>query len=136
MSARQSADVPRALCLARRQLEQWRRRQSGRKRLPQEIWAEAVVLAREHGINKTARTLGLKYDSLKKRVERTAPEESGSEAARREFLELLPRPTTAPSPEGMIEWEEAGGVKRRMHVKGIGISDLVSLARLLRSGPA
>jgi hypothetical protein len=30
MRRRQSADVPQALCLARREIEQWRQRQSGR----------------------------------------------------------------------------------------------------------
>jgi hypothetical protein len=134
MSTRQSADVPVVLSATRRQLEHWRSRQSGRKRLPQELWAKAVALAREHGINQTARALGLKYDSLKKRVERTAPEESGPEAARGEFLELLPRPTTASSIECTIEWEDPGGTTMRMHVKGATMADLASFAGGLRSG--
>jgi hypothetical protein len=56
MSTRQPADVPVALSITRRQFEQWRRRQHGRKRLPKELWETAVALAREHGINQTART--------------------------------------------------------------------------------
>jgi len=134
MSTKRSTDVPAALSTARRQLDRWRSRQSGRKRLPQELWAKAVALAREHGINQTARALGLKYDSLKKRVERTVTEGSGSEAARGAFLELLPRPTTASSIECTIEWEEPGGTTMRMHVKGATMADLASFAGGFRSG--
>ena len=136
MSTRRSADVPVALSATRRQLEQWRNRQSGRKRLPQELWAKAVALAREHGLNKTARTLDLKYDSLKKHRATAAPGEGDPGKTKPDFLGLLPGGMMSPSPEGTIEWEDAGGVKMRMHVKGIGIPDLVSFARLVRSGLA
>jgi hypothetical protein len=71
MSTRQPAGVPRALSTARRQLTQWRRRQHGRKRLPKELWEMAVALAREHGVHRTARTLGLKYESLQKHLATT-----------------------------------------------------------------
>ena len=136
MSTRQSANVPVTLSTARRQLDQWRRRQHGRKRLPQELWETAVGLAREHGINKTAHILGLKYDSLKKRVEGAAQDTRDPGRAKPEFIELLPGGLTCPSPECLIEWEDGHGGKMRMHVKGIGVPDLVSFARLFRSGPA
>jgi hypothetical protein len=93
-----------------------------------------VALARKHGINRTARTLGLKYDSLKKHVEATAPGASGT--ARPEFMELLPREMMPSSIECMIEWEESSGGKMRMHVKGASMADLASLARGLRDGRA
>jgi hypothetical protein len=136
MSTRQPADVPRALSTTRRQFEQWRRRQHGRKRLPKELWETAVGLAREHGINKTAHILGLKYDSLKKRVEGAAQDARDPGRAKPDFIELLPGGLTSPSPECTIEWEDGHGGKMRMHVKGIGVPDLVSFARLFRSDPA
>ena len=137
MSTRQPANVPRALSTARRQFEQWRRRQHGRKRLPKELWEKAVALAREHGINQTARTLGLKYDSLQKHLEGAASD-AGDRGKPKppDFLELLPGGLTSPSPECTIEWEDGSGGKRRLHVKGIGVPDLVSFARLFRSDPA
>jgi len=136
MNARPPANVPRPLSLARRQLDQWRSRQQGRKRLPHELWSKAVALAREHGINKTARTLGLKYDSLKKHLEATPPGASGRGKARSEFIELLPRAMMPSSLECLIEWEEGDGRKMRMQVKGLGVADLVSFARGLRDGRA
>jgi hypothetical protein len=136
MRRKQSADIPRALCLARRELEQWRRRQSGRKRLPRELWAKAVALAREHGVNRTARTLGLKYGSLKTQLEAACSEAPDAGKARPEFIELLPRQMRPPSVECMIEWEDGSGVKLRMHVQGVGMADLVSFARVFRDGRA
>jgi hypothetical protein len=96
-----------------------------------------VVLAREHGINKTARTLGLKYDSLKKHLAAAAAGEGDpGQAKPPDFLEFLPGGLTSPSPECTIEWEDTGGTKIRMHLKGIGVPDLVAFARLIRSGLA
>lgn len=43
-----------------------------------------------------------------------------------EFLELLPRPRTSPSTKCTIEWKDADGVKTRMHVKGVGMAELLA----------
>jgi len=136
MRRRQSADMAPALGLARREFEQWRRRRSGRKRLPRELWEKAVALAREHGINRTARTLGLKYASLKKHLEVAPPEASGPGTTRPEFIELLPREMMPSSLECTIELENASGGKMRMHVKGASMADLASFARGFRDGRA
>ena len=136
MRTRPTPKVPGPLSRARRQFEQWRNRQHGRKRLPPELWARAVTLAQAYVLNRTARILGLKYDSLQKHLETVASAASDPGKARAEFLELLPRPMSPSSIECTFEWEEAGGVKTRMQVKGIGIPDLVSLARLFRDGRA
>lgn len=104
--------------------------------MPRELWSQAVALAQEHGINKTARTLGLKYESLKKHLEAASPGASGPGEAGPEFLELLPR-EMMPSPlECTIELEDSRGGKMRMHVKGASIADLASLARGFRDGQA
>jgi hypothetical protein len=136
MRTRSSPKVPGPLSRARRQFEQWRNRQHGRKRLPPELWAKAVTLAQAYGLNRTAGVLGLKHDSLKKHLETVASDASDPGKAQAEFLELLPHPMN-PSPlECVIELEEAGGVTTRMQIKGVGLLDLVSLARLFRDGRA
>jgi hypothetical protein len=93
-----------------------------------------VTLAQAYGLNRTARILGLKHDSLKKHVETVATD--ASDPGKTEFLELLPHPMSPSSIECILEWEEAGGVKTRMQIKGVGLPDLVSLARLFRDGRA
>ena len=62
-------DASARLEKVRRRFEQWRRTHRARSRLPESLWAAAVKLGREHGINRTTRALRLDYYSLKKRVE-------------------------------------------------------------------
>jgi len=133
MRTRELAEVPPALDRVRRQLEQWRRQQSGRKRLPPELWARAVALAGKHGINRTARTLGLKYESLKKHVAATGGEVSPARSGDRRFVELLPRLPAGPSLTCIIALDDGQGLPLRMEVQGLAITDLVSLAQGLRS---
>ena len=134
MRTRPSLKVPGPLSQARRQFERWRNRQHGRKRLPPELWAQAVTLAQAYGLNRTAGVLGLKHDSLKKHLETVATD--ASDPGKTEFLEFLPRPMSPSSLECVIEWEDSGGIKTRMQVKGVGISDLVSFVHLFRKGRA
>jgi hypothetical protein len=136
MSTSLPTNLPVALRTARRQFDRWRRRQPKRTRLPEELWQKAVALAGKHGRNKTASALGLKYHSLKKRIEATATGVSKSEKARSEFMELLPSSMAIPSIECTIELEDGGGTTVRMHVKGARIADLVSFACGFRSGRA
>jgi len=137
MSTRQPAHIPAAVSTARHQLDRWRSRQpTKRTRLPEDLWQNAVALARRHGLNKTARALGLKYDSLKKHLQAMASDESKSGQGRYEFLELLPSPVTSPSIDCMIEFEDGDGQTVRMHVTGVRMADLASFARGFRSGRA
>jgi len=129
-------NVPTPLSIARRQLDQWRDAQQGRKRLPQALWSKAVALAREHGLNQTARTLGLKYDSLRKHLDAAPPGALNPGKAWPEFLELLPREMMPSSLECTIELEDDRGGKMRMHVKGASMADLASLARGLQDSRA
>jgi hypothetical protein len=134
MSTREPANIPMALSRARRQFDRWRRRQRNKRaRLPEDLWQKAAALAHKHGLNKTARALGLKYDSLKKHLEATATDSSEPGGTQCEFLELLPSPVTTPSIECTIELDDGSGTTMRMHIKGVRMADLASFARGFRS---
>jgi len=132
MSTRQQATVARALCRARRQFDQWRRGHRKHTRLPQELWLQAAVLAREHGLNKTSRILGLKYYSLKKHLDEMTCNEPVTTKAEPDFIELVPGVMTPGIIECTIEWADGGGSTVRMHIKGVALPELVSLAGVLR----
>ena len=136
MSTRQRATLPRVLSTARRQFDQWRSRHRKHARLPQELWRQAAALAREHGLNKTARALGLKYYSLKKHLDQAGADGLVPAKAEPGFIELLPGVMTRGSIECTIEWADGGGSTLRMHIKGAGLSDLASLAGVFRGGRA
>jgi hypothetical protein len=140
MSTKQPANVPIALSQARHQLDLWRSQQPNKRtRLPKELWQQAVALAKEHGLNKTARALNVKYDSLKKHLHEAGADEKSSVQPLPEFIELLPgtaRPggVAKPQVECMIEWAEGPNATVRMHIKGASVSELTALAGVFRGG--
>jgi hypothetical protein len=134
MSTKQPANLPIALSTARRQFDHWRSQQPNkRSRLPQELWQQAVALAKEHGLNKTARALNVKYYSLKKHLDEMTTEEVIPAKAKPDFIELLPGVMTPGSTECIIEWSDGVGSTLRMHIKGTNLSELASLAGVFRS---
>lgn len=135
MSTKHSTNIPIALSEARRQLDHWRSQQPNKRtRLPKELWQQAVALAKEHGLNKTARALNVKYDSLKKHLHETGADERCSAKPQPDFIELLPGTMTSGGVECVIEWADDVGATVRMHIKDAGLSELTALARVFRSG--
>jgi len=119
MSTRHPANIPVALSRARRQLDRWRSRQRDKRtRLPEELWQKAVILAREHGLKKTACAPGLKYYSLKKRLDETSADELGPLKIKPDFIELPAGAMTPGCVECMIGWADGRGATVRMHIRG------------------
>ena len=134
MNTKHHTNIPIALSEARRQLDHWRSQQpTKRTRLPQELWRKAVVLAQEHGLNKTARALNVKYDSLRKHLHEAGAAEESSVKPQPDFIELLPGTITPGGVECMVEWVEGQHATVRMHIKGAGLSELTALAGVLKS---
>jgi hypothetical protein len=137
MSTKQPANLPIALSTARHQFDHWRSQQPNKRtRLPKELWRQAVALAKEHGLNRTARALGLKYYSLKKHLDDTDTDALVAAKPTPDFIELLPDTMTPGGIDCMIECVDGSDVTLRMHIKGAGLSDLTSLARVFRSSQA
>jgi hypothetical protein len=134
MNTKQSANIPIALSQARHQLDLWRSQQPNKRtRLPKEFWQQAVTLAKEHGLNTTARALNVKYDSLKKHFDQTDAAASVSPKTEPHFIELMPGAITPGGVECTIEWVDGQHATVRMHIKGAGLSELTALAGLLKS---
>jgi len=132
-----AVDVPAQLWRLRGRFDCWRRTRQGRSRIPEGLWAAAVKAAGEHGLCRTARALGLDYYTLKRRVEafpkrlteRTTGSRDGSDhPATATFVELPPL-GVAGSPECIVELEDAGGARMRIHLKGMPTPDLIALSR-------
>jgi len=123
-------DFPSALSRAQRKIEQWRERRRPRARIPEELWREAAQLACVHGINRTAGALRLDYYALKKRA--AAAPGSGERAP--QFVEVLPGGMSAPRADCMIEIQETGGAKMRIHLQGGDCPDVAALTRAFREG--
>ena len=126
------SDFPTACSRVQGKLAHWRQRHRPRTPLPAELWRAAAELACAHGINRTARALRLDYYSLQKRAAAAA----GSGARAPEFVELLPGGIPAPPPACLIEVEDGGGAKLRIHLQGGEFPDLAALTRGFREGGA
>ena len=135
MSTRQPVSIPIALSTARHQFDHWRSQQPNKRtRLPKELWSQAVALAQEHGLNKTARALGLKYYSLKKHLDQASADDLIPVKTDPDFIKLVGGVMTPGSVDCTIEWVEGSDVTVRMNIKGAGLSELASLAGVFRSG--
>jgi hypothetical protein len=130
MSSRsaRSRDVAARLEPLQRRLEHWRRTREGHSRIPEPLWASAVKAAACYGLNPTARALRLDYYSLKKRVERASSATASEEGSVTTFVELAPA-VSGNSRECILELEDPGGAKMRVHLKGVEAPDLVALSR-------
>jgi hypothetical protein len=118
--------IPDELMALSRRLEQWRKEQPSRSRLPEAIWAAAAEMAQRYGLHRTTKLLHLDYARLKKRMTAGAPAVSVAP----NFLELI-APAAATEPmECVVEWESARG-RMRVAMKGV-TPDWASLLRAWR----
>lgn len=131
--ALQSPEFERDLRKVKRSLERWRQAPRGR-RIPEEIWNEAVAMAARHGVAPVATALNLEYYSLKGRVTKhDAGRQSAlvpSQQAGATFFELLPAmPASQALGRCSVEVESVGGTRMRVDVESLDLSGLVSLCR-------
>jgi hypothetical protein len=125
---RQPKPVPEAIVQLQEQLDQWRRVQQGRTKLPESFWQSAIALAKQYGIYRTAHVLRLDYMRLKKRLgDSGSPHRRPRQAA---FVELNPLPTALH--ECDIEFESAGRAKLRIQWKATVAPDWAGLLRAWR----
>jgi hypothetical protein len=94
------------------------------------LWAAAVKAASTYGVHRTAKALRVDYYGLKRRVDEEMSVStimpSGGDVAT--FVELA-GPLATGSVECLVELEDDGGAKMRMHLKGVEAPDLVALSR-------
>lgn len=112
MNRKGTKSIVEPIAQLQRELEEHRRMQPRRAKLPESIWEAAAELAGEHGVYAVAQALRLDYMGLKKRL--------GDVASRRPdkskpvFVELI-APPPAKWEECLIEFESAHGDKMRIH---------------------
>ena len=112
------------LARTRSHLEQWRRRRRRGERIPEDLWGEAVALARERGVSWTASALRVEYYGLKRRLR-----EAGA-GSRVEFVEV-PVAGLLGSPECVVQIEDGAGTRLRVELRGAATSGVEAVARAL-----
>ncbi len=120
--------LPASLEALRRRFDRWRRSRTARSRIPDTLWTSAVQAAGRYGLHQTAQALLLDYYALKKRVEDAASDSQPDREAAATFLEL-PAPVPSGASESIVELEDSGGAKMRLHLKGGAVPDVTALVR-------
>jgi hypothetical protein len=122
------APRPFALERVRQRLERWRRsRAYARAPIPESIWADAVALARQHGLYQTARALPIHYGALKQHL-KTADRTVGART-RSGFIEL--RPMNRAADDACVIEVDGRGTMVRIRCHGLGLPDLARLSRAI-----
>jgi len=144
--ANEVSDIPPDMRKVYRRLRRWRSSHRPRVPLPDSLWTAAGELAREHGINRTAKALHLEYGKLRERAEGTgaakqrrvkAPSAAVHRApsiAPPRFVELM-APRSGSLPSAVVELEGPRG-RMKIEFKGVGPAELVALSRTLWDGEA
>lgn len=112
----------------RQRIERWRQTHKLRTRIPDDLWASAVDLAKVYGLKGTAQTLRLDTYSLKKRIKAIGHSESPLAQGKSAFVELIASRPGALA-ECTVELEQAGGAKMRIQLKSGATPDLGALTR-------
>ena len=119
--------------------ELWRGERKRGERIPLDMWAAAVSVAKERGSYRVAIELGLDYAVLKRRVGQARNSLTRAPVAPR-FVELFaPAASTTPAAVGrhecMVELENARGAKMRVELNGHGLASLPGLCSAFWSAP-
>jgi len=91
--------------------------------MPAGLWAEAIVMARRHGVGPTARVLRIDYASLKRRL--TADGASATDAGPT-FVDLGAAAALGLGP-CVIAIDGRRGRRLRLEVSGLRVPDLVAV---------
>ena len=129
MGTRKKGNGGAELEATRRRFERWRRGRPLGRRIPEPLWAAAVKMADKYGVSLTASALRVDYYSLKNRLEGEGSTSASSETDGAPTFVELPAPMRIRSCECTVEWENAGGAKMRVHLRGVETPDLVALSR-------
>ena len=145
MDARARRELPVRLEGVRRRFERWRETREAHTRIPDSLWSAAARAAGRYGLSKTAHALRVSYYALKKQLAaKTAADrrvagkcigrgiaaaEGGREAEGASPFVELPPFASAGGCECLLEWEDAGGAKMRVRLRGVGTPDLAALGR-------
>ena len=124
--SREKTAIPDDLQQLSERLEEWRRANPPRTRLPEPMWEAAVEMAQRHGLHCVTKALRMDYTRLKKRLPPAAVQPLRPVPPA--FLELV-APTTGPV-ECVVELECASG-KMRVSIKGAAL-DWASLLHAWR----
>ena len=135
----QARDAGQNLAQVIERFSVWRASRKAGGRIPPELWAAAVDMAKVDGPYRISKQLRLDYSGLKRRLEGTGgdarPEQP--ERADTRFVELVGvhASSAAPRHDCVIELHNARGATMRVELNGAGLAGLAALCSGFLSSP-
>ena len=114
-------------------LKRWREARVRGQRIPRELWAAAVDMARQFGVQPVAKGLRVDYKRLKRRVQGVGGVAPAGKIDTRKvdtrFVEMVVSPPSAAPGrcECTVELENAQGAKMRVQLSGNALGALNTL---------
>lgn len=138
MPIQQSPDFTRHLDELRQSLDDWRREGRTPRRIPDQIWEQAVAMAAVYGVGPVAKDLHLDHAKLKSMLASKCPQ--GLVAARTQvhqeplipatFFELVaPAQLSSSLGQCVLSLESGRGGRMRVEVSGLDVPGLALLVR-------
>lgn len=125
--------VSRRLIRAREHVDRWRGNGGGQgQRMPEELWQEAVEVAREEGLYATSRALRVDYSRLKERLSTTRLGSAG-DGQKPAFMELDLGELHSGG-KAVVELSDRDG--SRMRIEVVAAVDVMGLVRTFWSRPS
>lgn len=116
--------------------KRWRKTRVRGQRIPRQLWAEAVELANQHGVEAVAGTLCVDVDRLKARLEPACDGVQGPKG-NTQFVEMRLAPVTpsAQRCDCAVEMHNARGARMRVELNAHGLGSLAGLCSAFWSAP-
>jgi len=108
------------------QFQHWRNTRQKMTVIPETLWQAAIGLSRDYTVNAIAKTLGLSYTGLKRRIKAAGMLEPDNQDVTPHFVEVDCR---AMSRECIVEMENPKRKRMKIHFKAGTGSDILGLAR-------
>ena len=125
-----SGSESQAMVKAREHVDRWRREHGGPGvRIPEDLWNEAVGVARVDGLSRTARALGLDHGRLKARASCSVAEGEGISDRPRGATFVEMGIGALGSSRTVVEFVGQDGDRMRIDVTGPSGVDVVGLSR-------
>ena len=127
MARRTRKEVPAPVARLRKQIEQWRQTRLKRGSMPEELWREAVSLARRGSPYRVARALRIDFGTLRLRIAESSAR-AGS-APPGEFVELSGAQILGSAAGSVVELSDGDGKRLTIRLAATEKLDLAELVR-------
>jgi|SRR5581483_4775753 len=125
--------IPPGVRVVRNRFEAWRKAKSGREKIPERLWTQAVAAGKRHGVNNVSKWLRLNHSDLRDRIGAVRAPKRRTKAGPA-FVEWTPVPallSPAAAAEYVVELEARPGRILRVRSRGVAVADVAELARRL-----